>query len=233
MTEEITKEEIIEREKKNKEQRKIENKQLKIILIIMASVVIIALLTYYISYTSKNFTYKGIKFTKIKQGSLEFWNTKIPIRSPTTGEIVEYYDMTLRNDPRTLEYIKTPEVIKYGVNKVYLSFQKDMESCEDNLIGVANFARFASFAGINLKGASTDDNYANETGIPYVTCENADVTQGNTAIIMQNASLGGPTIIRKTINDCYVIDVNNCEMVQALERLMVITATGANNPRIN
>src|SRR5690606_2628342 len=122
------------------------------------------------------------------------------------------------------------EEINFGASRVYMSFQKDMEQCEDNLIAVANFAQFASQAGINLKGASTEEEYANESGVPFITCRDADRNAGITVIVLQNGTnIAEETRIRETLNNCYVVDVNHCEIVEALERMMVITAANANN----
>lgn len=196
--------------------KKFQDKQLKAILSIMVLIAVAGLLAYY--FATKPSTYRGLEYTETEQGSLKFYNVKVPAINPATGKIEGYYNMVLRNDPKDLEYINFTGRGRLLKN-IVLSYYPPIASCSDTIIGQGEFVRdFNGNLNFDIKGATTDEQYASEHNITYATCEHS---KNQTVIIIQNASLGGPTIIKETVDNCYVIDVNKCETLEAFERFML------------
>src|SRR3989344_817180 len=209
------------RVKKKFASEEFQNKQIKIVLVLIGILFLAGILSYYIYQQVSNPEYRGLKFYKVKEGKIDFYVVRVPSINPLTGQAEGYYDMALRNNPNDLNYINFTGRAKF-LRNITLSFSRAIEGCSDNLIAVANFVRvFNGGLGFNIKGATTNEEYARDVNMTYATCDHA----GNqTVIIIQNASLGGPTAIEETIDDCYVIDVDKCEVLPALERFMLETA---------
>ncbi len=197
------------------------NKQLKTVLIVMGVLFLAGILSYYIYQQVSNPEYKGLKFYKVKEGKIDFYVVRVPSIDPLTGQAGEYYDIALRNNPHDLDYINFTGRAKF-LRNITLSFSRAIEGCSDNLIAVANFVKvFNGGLGFNVRGATTNEDYARDVNMTYATCDHA----GNqTIIVIQNASLGGPTVIKETVDDCYVIDVSQCEILPALERFILEVA---------
>ena len=102
-----------------------------------------------------------------------------------------------------------------------ISFEENIEACEDNVIAVTNFVGFLSFAGVDIKGASVNEDYAKETEILYATCENSP---DKTVMMVKSSEDIEKTEIVQLSTDCYEIRVKDCEIVGVLERLMIVTA---------
>ena len=101
------KEKIIKETSENlkKEDAVSQNRELKRILIILGSVFAVFLLSFFIINSAKNFEYKGVEYTKMKEGKITFYNTAFPMYSSITGKHFADYNIYLRNDPRGLEKI--------------------------------------------------------------------------------------------------------------------------------
>ena len=216
-----------ESEELKKERKDSQNKQIKLILMGMVILFLVAFGVYWVTYNKSNFTYGGLDFRKLNQGELEFYIAEIEKETRSvsiTGQVInegaEYFQLTFRNDPRTLKDIPISGEINFRRETV-LSFERDIEACEDNLIAVTNFVSFLNFAGVSPKGGSFNETYAEETGIPYATCEN---TPNKTVIIVKSSEDIEKTEIIQLSDDCYEVRVNNCEIVDVLERLMIVTA---------
>jgi len=201
--------------------RKRQNKQVLMAIILMVVFVAIILLVPFVikNYINK-FTYINLDFTKNKIGEVTFYNTVIPMIDPN-GTIVQDYELDLRSDPRKLEYIEaniSTEELKVIRNvKTYISVPSEVEKCSDNVIAMANFARFlGGFAQLDVKGASTNESYAKEFNTTYATCK---TNPNNTVIVIQS---GNKTKIEKTGKNCYELTYANCEVIQVTEKFDVM-----------
>ncbi|MDD5193439.1 MAG: hypothetical protein PHF67_02530 [Candidatus Nanoarchaeia archaeon] len=214
------------------ETAKRQNKQVVWAIVLMVLVILIILLTPYImkNYVNK-FTYIDLDFYKTKMGDITFYSTNIPLTDKNMNLISEY-PLNLRNDPRKLDEIpyKFPaedsiinddnndssQIIFKKSQTVYISIQADAPKCEDNLIAVVGFTQFLKeFANMSIKAATDDKDYANETGYPYVTCNNYPT---NTVIHLVS---GNSTELIKLDQDCYQLIYKDCEITQITERFML------------
>lgn len=200
-----------------KSEKKKQNRQLIIAVVLMVSFLVITLVVPFVikNYINK-FSYINLDFTKTKYKNVVFYNTVVPLVD-NKGQIVKDYGIDFRSDPRKLEYIKVNidenELKVSRNNKTYISLPSEFQKCEDNVIAIANLARFlGGFAQLTLEGASTNQSYAKEFNQTYATCE---TNPNNTVIIVKS---GNETRIDKTNKNCYELTYANCEIIPVTER---------------
>ena len=199
------------KERKNKKKKSID-KQIYWIFGIMIFLVLVVLLIYYIKINANTFEYKDLKFTKEMFG-------KIPVYRYTyhfegrTGFMT--FNLLLRIDPRENKVPVNGDIIFPIEKTAYISVNSTgLNECEDSRIALSSLASFISNNQIKVKGASPDPLIANESKVVYATCDNY---KDNPVIIVQKAS-------NTEINNaglCYTINVNNCEILSAIEKFEV------------
>ncbi len=192
-----------------------QNTYIKLILVGMAVVMILLVGFLGLRSKSKSFEYVGLQFEKTKFGQLIIYQTAIPIAS-VTGEAIANYNLNLRNDPRDLESIPIGGRIRMR-RSVLLALDPSMEDCQDNSFAGLNLAQFLAAAGVQAKGATTNKTYAEENGVPFASCETG--SELFTLVITEKANA---TQIKKETENCYKIQVANCnDLVKATERFIV------------
>ncbi len=198
-----------------------QSKQVLWMVILMIALLLIVLGTPYVvkNYFNK-FVYIKLDFEKTQLGDIKFYSTKIPVAN-RDGEVSGTFSMNFRNDPRKLEYIDydVPDnKIKFKKENItYISFNPDMETCEDNGIALIAFSSFLRGLGqINVSSATTYYDFSRDNNIPYKTCENSP---DNTVILLDS---GEKTEIKRISDKCYSITYNNCEILPVTEKFMLI-----------
>ena len=212
---------IVDEKVKKEDLKKKQNKQIIAAIVIMVSAVLIVLLVQYVIANHINkFSYGKLDYTKSKLGKITFYSTKIPLIDKD-GKIAASYSMDFRNDPRKLEYInvsipdKSIELI--NSRKTYVSIASDVKPCEYNGVAMINMASFLrEFTRLDVKGATSDPKYANETNMTYASCESYP---NNTVILIQS---GNETKIEKTAANCYELTYKDCEVTQVTEKFDLI-----------
>lgn len=187
---------------------------------------------FFVSYSIFNglneFEHKGLTFTKEKFGEIPIYHHYYYYNS--YGQLYKY-NLYLRNDPRKSTVPLTGNVIDIvsllDKDTVYLSLdpERSIEGCEYAAVGISSLSSFLVDNGLNLKGASTSKEEAEANGVKHITCEG--VNSGNIAIILRT---GSETRIINEKENCYVIEVSNCEVIDAIEKFEVesIVNTKAN-----
>jgi len=198
-----------------------QSKQVLWALILMIALLLIVLGTPYVikNYFNK-FVYLKLDFEKTQLGNIKFYSTKIPVTN-VGWDIVGVYSMNFRNDPRKLEYIShnidDNKISFKKENVTYISFNPDMKACDNTTIALMNLAGFLKdFGNLNISSAVTYYDYARDNNLSYVTCDNSP---DNTVIIIDE---GEKTEIKKISNECYSITYNNCEIMPATEKFILI-----------
>ena len=199
----ITSEKQSEVRKKEKTSRKkqieSQNKILKNFFIGIGVIIITSLLIYLFIYQTKNFEYEGVKFKKIREGDLILYKTSLPVRYQ--GEKVPY-NFYLRNDPRKLKEISFDGELNLKENLVMNSTESF--NCDGyGIIAIVNLMNLYRISGIEV---IKDEN---------ATCD----PEGRFSFIQLQA--GNETNIEKFGPSCYNININNCEILKAIERLMM------------
>ena len=84
-------------------------------------------------------------------------------------------------------------------------------------MAIGSLAGFLASAGLDVKGASPDEQIANETNVRHVTCDNRP---NNPVILIKE---GDVTEINKAglFGNCYVMQVSQCEILEAIEKFQV------------
>ena len=216
-------------EKVPKEDFKKQNNQVKWALFIMVGIVVIVVLVPYIkmNYFDK-FNYKGLDFQKTTLGDLVFYSTRFPVVSGT-GQVTGSYSVNLRNDPRDLEYIPVnvkDNKIKFArdgmeFGNVYISLYPFMEMCEDTGIAMATLSGFLTDSGLYVQSGVTDNAYARDNNQTHKWCSPFE-----TVIVVSDRgevfTEGNETSISEIGANCYEIKFDNCEVMQASEKFMMV-----------
>lgn len=203
-----------------------QNKQLRNILLIMGAVILIGIMSYMITLSLANPEYRGLKFNKVTQGDVDFYVVKIPAINPLTGEVESYYNMNIRNNPKDLDEINYTGRTKLLKDVTISVDQSIAEKCDYWIVGASELSGLLVEANFRVKAASHNYDYAKENNMTYATCYDAN---NQTVIVLQEAleKNGEKTSITETVPNCYIINIAQCQTLQALERMMVEIAVSA------
>ncbi len=202
MAEKKTKKELKKKKEKRiekKEQIKSDDRILKNFLIGIGIFIIIIVLIVLISNSMKNFEYEGVKFKIVREGDLVLYQTSLPV---IYQEKKIPYNFYLRNDPRKLEEIPFDGEIDLAENLV-INSTESFNCNGDGIIAIANLLNLYRISGIEV---IKDENAA---------CD----PEGKFAFIKLQE--GNETSIEKFGPSCYNVNINNCEILKATERLMM------------
>jgi len=187
------------------EEKKNEDKILKGILI-AAGVIFLGIFVWmYVGSSSTHFDYKNVEFT-IVEGIAPY---RMSIPSATKDEITgavttqDFY-MYLRNDPRVL--VKTiPFENDVELRNIVIFKSKDEFNCEGKgIVGIMNLVRIYELLGIDVN--KDPEAPCDSTGRDYTLIE---IKSGN------------ETRIDKIGSSCYVMQVEDCEILEATERYLL------------
>lgn len=188
-------------------QEKHDEKVLKKILIYLAIFLLISFASYFYftnhAKTNQFPTYKGIvKFQKINSKGIIFYKTSIPyVLNGTTLP----YNFYLRTSPKALEKIPFDSKNFNPLNLMEINISNNFKCNGDGIIAIANLAQLDTAINSKLnvnKNLTCNPN----AGYNYFNFVNSTKTQ-----IIENS----PT--------CYTVDVSNCEIIPAMEKIMAET----------
>lgn len=191
----------IEEEKlATKEQADSQNKTLKKVIILIACLASILIIAYFAIVGIRHFEYKGVEFEIVKEGKIILYRTSIPVMY--NGKPADY-NFYLRNDPRKLDDIPFDGKIIL-VKDMVINMSGSDFNCEGyGIIGVANFVKLNELLGVKVM---RDEN---------ATCD----SQGRYMHVQIQP--GEITKITQTGQVCYTIEVKDCEILKATEKMMV------------
>ena len=203
-------------EEKNEEKRK--SKEIYWVIGTMVGLVIIFLVASTIFQSLRTFNYNGLTFTKEYFGEIPIF--RYSYNSIVTGSVaspksVKPINLVLRGDPRE-NNVPIDGKIEFPRGKtIYFGFNSEgLTQCPYSTLSVATFSSFIASNGFTVLGGTTNETEANETNLKYVTCEKFPE---NPVIIFKASD---ETLIHKE-NSCYTVNVANCEILPAVEKLMV------------
>lgn len=186
----------------NKKQAFEENKTLVIVLSILFLFVAAFVVYMLVSNNAKSFTYNGVKYTIIQQGQITFYNTQIPVVEQ--GKNLQY-NFYIRNDPRTLNETVPFNGSLYIRPAMNLNYSNDIACNGYGTIAVENLVDLYTVLGTKVV---RDANATCDPQKKYV-----DV----------NIKVSNKTDVEEVAPACYVINVANCQILQATERYMIET----------
>jgi len=222
------KKEIIKKEEKSdKAEKKTEVKkeelgkekevELKWIFGIMIGLIVLLLGIYFIMSEQNKIEYKGLAFAKERFGEIPVYRYSY-FFNDDEGQLIKY-NLFLRNDPRTNNVSIVGE-IALGEN-IYISINSTgLNDCKESSIAVASLAAFIINNQLTLVAGTPNLEESKANNVSHITCD----THPNSPVISIQA--GDETkIIRE--NNCYKINVANCDINPAIEKFEVQTILDA------
>ena len=197
------------------------NKEVYWVFGVMALLIVIFLVSYSIFNSLKSFNYGGLEFTEEKFGEIPLFHYIYIGKVRTiTGNAISYenkkVDLFLRNDPRE-NNVPIDADINFPAGKtVYVGIDdQGIPQCKYSVIGLATLSSFLSQNGFGVRAGTLSESAANANNIDYISCEKYPL---NPVILIQE---GAFTKVTKTKQNCYLIEVDNCETLPAVEKFVV------------
>ncbi len=202
----------IEKKQASKEELKKYNHILKTVLIVLAALVILIFVIIYLLNSGRYFEYRGINGEVVKEGKLIFYRVPFPV---TYEGKIRAYNIYLRNNPEKLDeeipFIFNESFNEDGINfgikfndekyRLVLNMSDEFDCEGDEGIAVINL--------LNLKAL----------GIKVVKDENASCDAYGRYMFV-NVKKSDKSEINQIGKACYELNVNNCEILKVIERLM-------------
>ncbi len=202
--------------KEEKEVKKNENnqeRQTKSFVFGMVVLIVLIVLAYFLIQGNKKFEYAGLEFQKGNVGDLTLYFIKIPLNS-ITGEVVGYASSYVSEDPRKLTNIPINTQIMLKREVALAADSKFVEACEDSILAATRLSVYLKNTGINPVAATLDKKEAEELNRNYVNCS----ADSDYSIIAFETS-EKDEIVKE--NNCYKVNVANCNVMNVTERLMI------------
>ena len=203
----------IKKTKSAPKERKIEKELLGVLIFLAVLVVVFVVASSY--FKSLNyFEYKGLTFAKERLENIPIFHHSYYLKAPSGGLI--QYNLYLRNDPRysnvTLEGVSN--LLAPGA-VAYLSVNSDgLQECKYGLLAVATISSFMSDNQMKVIAGNLDFWDAGAKRDKWVTCENQP---GNRVVEILKGNETKVSIER----NCYRIEVADCQILEAVEKLIV------------
>ena len=203
------------------------NKHAKIFWVLGLLVFLIAafFLSNYFFSRLNTFKYEGLTFTKEKFGEIPVYHYYYYI----TPQLK--YNLYLRNDPRDSAVSLTGNAVSQGIefskqDSIYLTVSPEgLTQCEYGRAGIGTLASFLADNQLNVIGAASDEELAKEANVKYATCE---FRPSEKVILLQAAN---KTEIIHEKENCYIINIANCEIFDAVEKFEVQSILDAKTRR--
>jgi len=192
----------------SKKQIEKENKILRNIFIFIGALFFLFLVSYIVIDSIRGFNYEGVDFEVIKEGDLIFYKTFLPVIHE--GKTVPY-NFYMRNDPRKLKDVSFEGEIVFLKNMVLNVTSENLFCDGDWNIAIANL--------VNLYDVIGTKTIADETA----GCD----PEGRYSFLEINE--GNVTEVKQVGPSCFEISINNCEVLEATEKLMVEIFVKLNN----
>lgn len=195
-----------------KNRKKKGNREIYWIIGIMAGILGILYLSQIIAEEFRTFNYQGLTFTKERFEKIPVFHYFYFFNKD--GQTYKY-NLFLREDPRENNVPVTGNIIFSGERAVYLSINgTGIAQCGNSTREIATLSSFFVNNMFMVKAGTPDKEEAEQKNLSYISCETHPL---NDVILIQK---GDKTDIEKE-NSCYIIDIANCEMLNAIEKFEV------------
>ena len=202
----------MDQEKKKKKPSRID-KEIYWIFGVMALIVVVFIIFFFIFHSLRTFEYKGLTFTKDTAGPVTFYQYYYSLM--TREGKIRQFTLNLRVDPRKNNVPIEGEIFFKRNTFVYVTINETgLAQCPNAQPAVGTLATFIVGNDFDMEGGTPDQKEAEEKGRKYVTCENRPE---RIVILIQQ---GNETRITKE-NNCHIMNINNCELNLAIEKFMV------------
>lgn len=224
--------EASENKEKPENQRQIEkipkkslDKQLLWVLGWMIFLIILFLMAYSIFKEYRKVEYQGMTFTRAKFGQIPVYHYYYFFKDKT-GQTIKY-NLYLRNDPRKNNIPVTGEIDLIGDKPLFLGINNTgVIECSQSAMAVADLYSFLSDNQMSVYSGTTDLNESIVKDQLYVSCNKHPE---NTVIIVQKAETSSININ----NNCYTINVADCQVLEAIEKFKLQAIADARNRQMS
>lgn len=199
---------VVKEKPASKEQIEKENKILRNILVFIGVLALIVILGFFFVKSVRGFNYKGVKFDLVKEGELILYHTSFPVIYQGNGA---EYNIYLRNDPRELEKKVPASGTLLSIEDTVINITDEFDCEGDEVIAIANLVNLYKGIGKNIM---KDENASCDLEGRYMFVQ---IQPGNV------------TSVEKFGPNCYNLNVNNCEILEATERFIVGMLVNINN----
>lgn len=160
---------MVEKELSAKKVRRVE-KEIVYILGFVALLVVIYLLAAAYFRSLAQIEYRGLHFTKEKEGELDVYRYYY---YNTNYQPPRQYNLYLLNDPRKNNVSIEGGPVLFHQNSIYVSIDTSYPSnCSDNIIGVVDLTRFLVDNKMKVTVGIANETYALENNQKYISCVN-------------------------------------------------------------
>jgi hypothetical protein len=215
---------MVKQEKIKKEKETKIDQQIKKYIPFLALIGVLVLLFIVLSFVFQSLgkvKYEGLVFTKEKYGDVLIYHYSY-LTKVSNGN-VRAINVLLRTNPAENNVPIDGEII-YPENKaVYMSINSTGLNCTYSMVAISELTNFIANNDLSIKIGNPDKSYAEKNNQTYVTCEKYP---SNMVISIKT---GEETIIRKTGDFCYNVEVADCEILPALEKFIVQSIIDAKN----
>ena len=207
--------------KKDKEGR--QARQLIWILATVGIIFIAFIGGYFYIKSLDKFSYGGVNWEKIKEGSLTLYYSRFQVSTN------QYYNLYLRNDPRENKIPIINTTFKFHSN-VIASLEPDAGNCREATLGQVTLGQFLTGIGVSsVRGALSDEKMAKAMNLTFANCSFA--TNQTTIILIKKTN---ETSIQPGENsNCYVINAGDCKNVESIEKFAIGVIAQSKNVKIN
>ncbi len=182
------------------------------LLIALVVFVLVFIIVYFLFSGYGKITYKTLTFTKEQTRGLTWYHYAYYFND-SQGQVYKN-NVYLREDPREND-IPVYGDIFYTSSTLYLAINKTgISNCSESQIALDTLQFFLNNNLYKVKRGTTSKEDALEKNQTYVTCTSVN----NTVVQVEAADT---TTITKEPNNCYVVHVAGCEIMPAVEKLIV------------
>lgn len=200
--------------KRKKGKKESMDRQLKTIVIWMAVIVIIFFVFYTLFQNISKIEYKGLTFKKVKVGELPFYHYSYIFK---IGDEYARYNLFIRNDPRKNKVPVEGEIDFNPERFVYISINSTgIAECKMSSVAISALTDFLASNQFIVSSGTPDEAEAKAANSDYVSCA-VHPHEGDSIIAIQ---AGNSTYIKREDN-CYVMSISNCEIIEAVEKFEV------------
>ncbi len=195
-----------------------------LIIILCMTLIVIAPYLYHLVF--EKFTYAGVPFEKIKDKQLEFYHGVFSI--VVQGKFYHNYNMYFRTDPRKNNIpINTNITLSKNIS---ISYEEKAFACRSAILGQSLMGQFFyAFPWVKVVNtALIDPALAKAENLSQITCTNASAD--HSVFVFQTSE--NASIEAGDKENCYVINVGNCQNIEAAERLVIGAIAQINEVKI-
>ena len=195
-----------------KKRKNIENRKKLLILGVIVLGVAILIGYSYIQGLSA-FKFSGLDWKIIEEEGVDHYYTKFRI---IQGSPI--YSANFVTDPRKNDVPVMDGTFFKFWPKALISVDPEIQSCGVSNVDANEVLKdFLAVAGVEAAPATIDEEFSEESGLAYATCEHA---QDQTVIMILKSE--EPSILQNKENpNCYAISVGECENVKATEKFII------------